>query len=218
MNWFQPFFTEEEIHKIEWRCTWLSLRTSFSSTSFKDSRWKAFKIKLLHNELPVLEILKKRRSDLYGQFTNCPRCNLAPEDYNHLWYCENSKNAVKEINKKIIEFIQSLLNNNHNNNHNNDNNDKVNYIDTQTIMCEIDPYFNNPTACTLFMKNFTRGLIPRNIIHSFTCIKNSKSKGRKAALELLSIVQELFFEKIWSPGVRKLLNGNIQLGYQIKKK
>ncbi|CAH1768445.1 2384_t:CDS:1, partial [Entrophospora sp. SA101] len=85
LNRFQPFFTEEEIQKIEWRCTWLSLRTSFpSSTSFKDSRWKAFKIKLLHNELPVLEILKKRRSDLYGNFTNCPRCNLAPEDYDHL--------------------------------------------------------------------------------------------------------------------------------------
>ena len=214
LNRFQPFFTEEEIQKIEWRCTWLSLRTSFSSsTSFKDSRWKAFKIKLLHNELPVLEILKKRRFDLYGNFTNCPRCNLAPEDYDHLWYCKNSKDAVKTINKKIIEFIKSLLDNNHNHNNNN-----INHIDRQTIMCEIVPYFNNPTSCILFMKNFTRGLISRSIIHSFTHITNSKSKGRKAALDLLNIVQEAFFEKIWKPRCEEIIEWEHSIGITVKKK
>ncbi|CAH1766182.1 10110_t:CDS:2, partial [Entrophospora sp. SA101] len=55
-----------------------------------------------------LEILKKRRPDLYGQFTNCPRCNLAPEDYDHLWYCENSKDAAKTI--KNAAGVSYLLN------------------------------------------------------------------------------------------------------------
>src|SRR5207248_11633570 len=65
LNRLQPFVTEEEIHKIEWRSTWSSLRINSATTSFKSSKWKTFRVKLLHNELPVLEVLKKRRFDLY---------------------------------------------------------------------------------------------------------------------------------------------------------
>ena len=68
------------------------------------------------------------------------------------------------------------------------------------------------------MKNFTRGLISRSIIHSFTCIINSKSKGRKAALDLLNIVQEAFFEKIWKPRCEEIIEWEHSIGITVKKK
>ena len=95
------------------------------------------------------------------------------------------------IKKEILGFIQSFLENN--------NNNDSNHMDINIAMSNIDPYFSNSSSGIQFVKNFTRGFIPKNMVQTFSVISSSNTKGRLTALKLLNIVQQLFYDKIWKP-------------------
>ena len=60
--------------------------------------------------------------------------------------------------------------------------------------------------------------IPKNMVQTFTAINNSKTKGREAALKLLSIVQVLFFDTIWKSRCEEFTEWERSIGISVKKK
>src|SRR3989440_13058616 len=61
------------------------------------------------NELPTLENLKKRRSDLYAENLKCIRCNEEWEDLEHLWKCKIVSNDMLFIGLKSKRFLNKIL-------------------------------------------------------------------------------------------------------------
>src|SRR5215208_2264367 len=87
-----PHFKKYSTMDVDW------IRTSFilndnennSYTSFKASSIRKFKVKLMFELLPTLEILKLRHPNLYDQSWTCPRCSCSYETFNHVLTCAKS--------------------------------------------------------------------------------------------------------------------------------
>ena len=77
--------------------------------NFKDHNLKAFNVKKLMDELPVIEKLKIRRPDLYGKELNCVRCNKEKETLEHLWECSAAANDMIIIGIKSRNFLYKIL-------------------------------------------------------------------------------------------------------------
>ena len=91
-------------------------------------------------------------------------------------------------------------------------------MDINIAMSNIDPYFSNSSSGIQFVKNFTRGFIPKNMVQTFSAISNSNTKGRLTALKLLNTVQQLFFDKIWKPRCEEFVEWEHSIGISNKKK
>ena len=65
--------------------------------SFKNNSKRSFWIKILHNELPTLDVLATRRSDLYANFKKCTLCLEKEENRLHLFSCSKLTNIIEEI-------------------------------------------------------------------------------------------------------------------------
>ena len=75
----------------------LNTKSSDSITTyetFKEVKRKMFKFKLMINELPVIENLKRHTKNLYKDDLNCIRCNNYIETMEHLWKCLMVRNEV----------------------------------------------------------------------------------------------------------------------------
>src|SRR5436189_242204 len=81
-------------------------RTISKILNFKDHKLKAFNVKKLMNELPILETLKIRRPDLYNEHLKCIRCNEENEDLEHLWNCKAVSNDMLMIGIKSRRFLE----------------------------------------------------------------------------------------------------------------
>jgi hypothetical protein len=77
--------------------------------NFKDHNFKAFNVKKLMDELPVLEKLKIRRPDLYKKDIKCVRCNEDNEDLEHLWNCKAVANDMLFIGLKSKRYLEKIL-------------------------------------------------------------------------------------------------------------
>jgi ribonuclease HI len=101
----------QEIHEqknIKWNLVWERIRAGNSlNTSIKQNRERTFGIKMLHNELPTLDNLEKRRPDIYYRKTTCVICKEEKETLDHLLSCKSTEETRKQIwnstTKKIIE-------------------------------------------------------------------------------------------------------------------
>ena len=76
------------------------------------SKHKSFKIKLLFNELPTLENLKRRNPGTYKDNWKCPRCNRQNENMKHLWECSKANVDIILLQKAANDFIWEILQNN----------------------------------------------------------------------------------------------------------
>ena len=77
-KWFNLFRnTKYRSSWIDWDATFFILNNNDDKlhTSFSASRKKVRKLKLLIEEIPTVEHVKKRRPDLYNNWL-CPRCNI----------------------------------------------------------------------------------------------------------------------------------------------
>src|ERR1041384_187001 len=78
--------------------------------SIKQDKQKAFRIKKLFNELPVMEVLKIRKPQVYKSNFLCPRCNDKKETINHLFKCSKADNDVLMLQRiakdKLIKWIR----------------------------------------------------------------------------------------------------------------
>src|SRR6266498_1298798 len=76
---------------IDWMLTFQSLAPKGKNhfTTFKESSFNTFKLKLMFDLLPVLETLKLRKPNIYDPSFTCVICSrpLAFENINHLWSC-----------------------------------------------------------------------------------------------------------------------------------
>jgi hypothetical protein len=77
--------------------------------NIRSNREKSFKIKILFNELPVMEKLKIRNPKTYLSIFKCPRCNLHDETIKHLWNCPKADNDVVFLQLNAREFIKNLI-------------------------------------------------------------------------------------------------------------
>ena len=85
------------------------LTTISKFRNFKDHNLKAFCVKKFLNELPILEILKVRRPDLYKKDLKCIRCHKENETLEHLWECSKVTNDMTIIGIKTRRFLNKEL-------------------------------------------------------------------------------------------------------------
>ena len=62
-------------------------------------------MKLIHNELPTLDKLRTRWSDLYGPDTTCPLCNEEDETREHIFKYKGLESQINQVWKKAMEKI-----------------------------------------------------------------------------------------------------------------
>ena len=102
----------EKPDEYAWKQFWTHLQTKGLHTSFKESKKRNFRIKMLHDELPTLEKLTERKPNLYNETNNkCRMCNLELETREHLFECKNLEQltvqaweaTMKKTRKKIRE-------------------------------------------------------------------------------------------------------------------
>lgn len=87
---------------------WSQLWVKKKETSFKQSRRMARWLKLITNELLTVEVLHKRRPDLYSKQTKCQWCK-AEETLDHLIACVSNPNR-KEWKEYLIKKFCKLKN------------------------------------------------------------------------------------------------------------
>jgi len=88
-KWFNLFRnTKYRSQYIDWDATFFLLNSDDNKlqTSFTSSRRKVRKLKLLIEEIPTVEHVKKRLPDVYKNWF-CPRCNIDQETFQHVWLC-----------------------------------------------------------------------------------------------------------------------------------
>ena len=66
-------------------------------TSFKEMKKKAFKVKLMNNELPLLKKLKIIKPLIYNNAWKCTTCYEQEEDEQHLWLYKLVSKLVEDI-------------------------------------------------------------------------------------------------------------------------
>src|SRR5918911_4540824 len=107
---------DEMIIEKQWSIEAISTTNSKSKEnnlkylSIKQDKNKAFCIKKLYNELPTMEILKKRKPKVYKDDFLCPRCGDKKETINHLWLCSKADNDILRLQRiardKLIKWIK----------------------------------------------------------------------------------------------------------------
>ena len=93
------FFSQEieQEDKFDWEFLWKKQKEKGWHTSIKDSKEKAFWIKITQNELPTLDNLTRRKPKLYLNHQKCPLCLLANETREHLFSCKSSQGKLSYI-------------------------------------------------------------------------------------------------------------------------
>jgi exonuclease III/ribonuclease HI len=96
-----------------WKQFWSHMRISGLHTSFKESKKRNFRIKMLHNEMPTLEKLTERKPHLYSDANNrCRMCNLELETRDHLFECSSmehlNKQAWEKTTAKVITMLEKI--------------------------------------------------------------------------------------------------------------
>ena len=180
--------------RIDWPATWAFFNykhnMSKSQTSFSQSSMTTFAVKLLLEELPVMENLKRRRPDLYPANQTCPLChNNVPEDLKHLWFCPyfatESTLLISKTKEHFFTQLSAL----------NTKNRPINFDSIGTLSC----WNRDRSAATrLDFVLLFRGFIPLDLTNSLPkCIK--KQDALNALFSTLTSTRATFRLHIWLP-------------------
>ncbi|RHZ51423.1 hypothetical protein Glove_478g56 [Diversispora epigaea] len=93
-------------HSIKWRLLNRNISTIFTFKNNKETRQRAFNVKLFNNELPTLEKLKDRFLKIYEN-DSCIRCNLEKEDQVHVLTCPKNLIDIHSCRNKLINMLVS---------------------------------------------------------------------------------------------------------------
>ena len=91
----------------DWKSLQKNIQAKETITSIKDNKKKSFQLKLIHNELLMLNKLTIRRSDLYGQNKICPFCNKEEETREHIFECKELESRIIQAWKEIIKKVSN---------------------------------------------------------------------------------------------------------------
>ena len=103
--------TSEKLQKWDWKNLWKRIKeqSSVKCTSIRKGKKLNFLIKCLHNKLPTLDNLTKRRPDLYKD-NSCKVCKKNTEETQaHLACCEAQEIRWLEIEQVATETVQTLI-------------------------------------------------------------------------------------------------------------
>jgi hypothetical protein len=107
-NRIQKIWSQEiqEQKNFKWNIVWERNRMGNSlNTSIKQNKERTFGIKLMHNELPTLDNLEKRRPDIYFGKTTCVMYQSEKETLDHLLSCKYTEEIRKQIWKSTVKKI-----------------------------------------------------------------------------------------------------------------
>ncbi|RHZ73646.1 hypothetical protein Glove_230g173 [Diversispora epigaea] len=93
--------------QIQWESSWRTTMLSYidrNITDNKETRQRAFNVKLFNNELPTLEKLKDRFPKIYEN-DSCIRCNLEKEDQVHVLTCPKNLIDIHSCRNKLINLL-----------------------------------------------------------------------------------------------------------------
>ncbi|RHZ69695.1 hypothetical protein Glove_280g21 [Diversispora epigaea] len=93
--------------QIQWESSWRMTMLSYidrNVTDNKETRQRAFNVKLFNNELPTLEKLKDRFPKIYEN-DSCIRCNLEKEDQVHVLTCPKNLIDIHSCRNKLINLL-----------------------------------------------------------------------------------------------------------------
>ncbi|RHZ61230.1 hypothetical protein Glove_349g40 [Diversispora epigaea] len=88
-------------HSIKWRLLNRNISTISAFKNNKETRQRAFNVKLFNNELPILEKLKNRFPKIYEN-DSCIRCNLEKEDQ---LTCPKNLIDIHSCRNKLINLL-----------------------------------------------------------------------------------------------------------------
>jgi hypothetical protein len=78
-----------------------------TDTNFIESSLKAQKLKLMMEELPTIEQMKKSLYNIYQDWL-CPTCDMHKETFRHIWECADHNHILMDIKRnKTIAFIRN---------------------------------------------------------------------------------------------------------------
>ncbi|RHZ81751.1 hypothetical protein Glove_117g6 [Diversispora epigaea] len=95
--------------QIQWESSWRTTMLSYidrNVTDNKETRQRAFNVKLFNNELPTLEKLKDRFPKIYEN-DSCIRCNLEKENQVHVLTCPKNLIDIHSYRNKLINLLVS---------------------------------------------------------------------------------------------------------------
>ena len=75
----------KEENNYNWKSFWYNNRTNNVFISFKESRKRNFWIKLIYNKLSTLNILLKRKPEIYNSQNRCLLCQKTKKTRKHLF-------------------------------------------------------------------------------------------------------------------------------------
>ncbi|RIA82035.1 hypothetical protein C1645_835979 [Glomus cerebriforme] len=190
---FEQFFNQDRNFKyrkinINWKMIFDALQSDMAKekTDFSSSRKKANKVKLMMEEIPTIEQMKKLSSFIY-QHKLCPRCQNEEETFNHVWTCPNISYIMDDIVRNIKNFLIDITK------ENNITNISINIKDiSQLDIWKIDSDQNQFTFIDLI-----KGFIPlclTTFINQYT--RNSKNTS-KIIIDLREEIYRMTFSNIW---------------------
>jgi hypothetical protein len=173
---WEPYRTD-----IDWNAVLENINTNCSATSRsthpKYSLLKAFKIKMLLDELPTALNLAQRNSQKYKS-TKCKRCNTRTENNQHWVQCSKNKITLSQIVRKCT---QDLLKN------------KV----QPTIINQIIELITSNTPYNQQDSNSNEILIVHGFIPKIISQKLVESNTRFKASKLVHKIQKQLYTKTW---------------------
>ena len=195
------FRTKARLHElrlIDWPATWSALaymKTPFGvqGTTFSTSQFRTFKVKMMLDLLPVLELLKLRRPDLYPASLSCMECSAPTcsdstclESWDHLWNCPKRAHLVTKI---IAQAKQSLFK----------------AIRKRSPDAPLHGVSHN--SCWLFHHfgtevgafDFMAGFVPTSLVTHISELVGSLATARELIDKSLYKLHKQFYALIWKP-------------------
>ena len=179
-------------HYIDWQSTWLYLnhnqKPSSNFTSFKLNQSKAFKIKILLNQLPTHFSHHNTYPTTFTN-TNCFRCNLL-DSHSHWLTCSNSLLITNIINSSIQHILSKAeLNLSTNQLH-----ELIRSIQNHSSFDRI-PFQANSFYLDLTLK----GLIPKTLVETIHNYNIPTKIASQTIVQILLDINNQIYNQIWKP-------------------
>jgi len=190
-----------EQHCIQWTITTRMLNSNYTdndraTTSFTQHRRRAFKFKLLMQELPTLTQMHQRRPDLY-RTTTCILCCKEAESQDHVWTCLVHQHTWINILDKAAHLLLSEVLK---------HNDKPPPIDAFLTMIHESRNF------------ITHGLVPSYFWTSLTKIVKSNQHALEVCVIIYNYIYKAMFEDIWIRRCHAVISYELAQGITNKQK
>src|SRR3954470_20785781 len=212
-NRMKEMLTYGKRQKINWEVTKRCIQgqdTGCTGTpSFKESKKRQFNIKKIANELPTLEVLKKRDPMGWGTQTKCLRCEQEEETVDHVWTCGANKLSLQGYKETLKRHICKIAQN-------------KGAKRADGIQEHWDLLMRSETATkgrevNIQWGDTARGIIPQQWIENLIINGLSEARAMETIEEAWEQGNEII-EKIWKQRSIEFKKWSIQLGLGKKKK